>query len=397
LIARKPEVFRNKQNIDARVRHEVEEIDLERRRVRVHDLEKNLRWWEPFDLLHIATGARPAALDVSGRDADGIYQVGTLESGVELRTAVDEGKPQRAVLVGGGYVSLEMAEAFLLRGIEVAMVVRRPQPMKTLDPEMGSLVAQALRDRGVALYLEEELIGFEVEPTGARAGGRVRGVVTDQRTLPADIVVLGLGVRPNSALAAQAGVPLGVMDAIRVNERMETEIEGVWAAGDCVEAHHLVSRQPTYISMATVANKQGRVAGVNIAGGRDTFPGIVGTMITKFFDTEVARTGLQSSEAEALGLEAVSAKITAPTRSHYYPGAEPMTVKVVAEKGSGRFLGGQIVGGDDSAKRIDILATSLHAGFDVEEMLNLDLAYAPPFSQTWDPVLIAIRQVIKQV
>jgi NADPH-dependent 2,4-dienoyl-CoA reductase/sulfur reductase-like enzyme len=227
LIARKPEVFRNKQNIDARVRHEVEEIDLERRRVRVHDLEKNLRWWEPFDLLHIATGARPAALDVSGRDADGIYQVGTLESGVELRTAVDEGKPQRAVLVGGGYVSLEMAEAFLLRGIEVAMVVRRPQPMKTLDPEMGSLVAQALRDRGVALYLEEELIGFEVEPTGARAGGRVRGVVTDQRTLPADIVVLGLGVRPNSALAAQAGVPLGVMDAIRVNERMETEIEGV--------------------------------------------------------------------------------------------------------------------------------------------------------------------------
>jgi NADPH-dependent 2,4-dienoyl-CoA reductase/sulfur reductase-like enzyme len=261
-----------------------------------------------------------------------------------------------------------------------------PQVMGTLDPDMGALVSDALRNIGVALYLEESLESFEV------SRGRVRGVVSDQRTLPADVVVLGLGVRPNSTLAGEAEVPLGERGAIKVNERMQTAVEGVWAAGDCVESFHLVSRKPFYVALGTVANKQGRVAGVNLGGGYATFPGVVGTAVSKVCAVEVARTGLQESEIQRLGWEYISAKIESKTRAGYYPGAGPITVKVLAEKGSGRLLGGQIVGIEGAAKRIDVLATALHAGFTVQEMLHLDLSYAPPYSPVWDPVLIAARK-----
>jgi NADPH-dependent 2,4-dienoyl-CoA reductase/sulfur reductase-like enzyme len=396
-------VFRRKQGIDVRTRHEVTELDLEQRRVRVRDLEGAKEWWEAFDLLHIATGAAPFVPAVAGADAAGIYTVSTLQSGIRVRRAMDERKPRRAVVVGGGHVGLEMAEAFLMRELDVALVEMMPQVMNTLDPDMGALVSDEVRREGIELYLDERLEAFEVGDDG-----HVRALVTNRRTLPADIVVLGLGVRPNSDLVAQAGVPLGIRGAIRVNERMETGIEGVWAAGDCVESFHMVSRQPTYVALGTVANKQGRVAGINIGGGYATFPGVLGTSITKFCSLGVAQTGLRTSEIEALGLEYATAQIEGSTAAHYYPDAAKITVKVLAEKGSGRLLGGQIVAGGASrvdsgsdaylaAKRIDILATALQAGMRVDEMLNLDLAYAPPFSPVWDPVLIAVRQVIKSL
>jgi NADPH-dependent 2,4-dienoyl-CoA reductase/sulfur reductase-like enzyme len=255
-----------------------------------------------------------------------------------------------------------------------------------LDPDMGALVSDALRNIGVALYLEESLESFDVDH------GRVRAVVTDQRTLPTDLVILGLGVRPNSTLAAAADIPLGEKGAIRVNERMQTVVEGVWAAGDCVESFHLVSRKPFYVALGTVANKQGRVAGINLGGGYATFPGVVGTAVSKVCAVEVARTGLQESEIRRLGWEYISAKIDSKTRAGYYPDAGPITVKVLAEKSSGRLLGGQIVGIEGAAKRIDVLATALHAGFTVQEMIHLDLSYAPPYSPVWDPVLIAARR-----
>jgi NADPH-dependent 2,4-dienoyl-CoA reductase/sulfur reductase-like enzyme len=220
-------------------------------------------------------------------------------------------------------------------------------------------------------------------------------VITDKRNLPADIVVLGLGVRPNTELAAAAGIPLGEKGAIRVNGRMETGRAGIWAAGDCAESFHLVSRRPFYIALGTVANRQGRVAGINLGGGYATFPGVVGTAVTKICQVEVARTGLQEKELRKLGLEWVQVVIKSKTKAGYYPGTGEITVKVLAEKGSGRLLGGQIVGREGSAKRIDTLATALHAGFTVEEMINLDLGYAPPFSPVWDPVVIAAREAAK--
>lgn len=390
LIARTPEAFQE-QGIDARILHEVLEIDLAGRRVQVRQLENGNILWEPFDQLLIATGAMPVRPAVPGAGAQGVYALTTLQSGLELRRAVDEERPQQAVIVGGGYIGLEMAEALLRRGLMVSLVERAPQVMGTLDHDMGALVAEALRQAGARLFLGESLAGLEV------SGGRVRAVVTDRQSLLADLVILGMGVLPDSRLAAEAGIPLGARGAIRVNERMQTEVEGIWAAGDCAQSFHLVARKPTYIALGTVANKQGRVAGINIAGGYATFPGVVGTAVSKICAVEVARTGLQEKEIEQLGLEYASATIESRTRASYYPGAGRITVKVLAEKKSGRLLGGQIVGTEGAAKRIDVLATALHAGMTAEDMINLDLSYAPPYSPVWDPVLIAAREVAKRV
>jgi NADPH-dependent 2,4-dienoyl-CoA reductase/sulfur reductase-like enzyme len=391
LVTLTPEVFRKERDIDARILHEVTELDLKARRVHVRQLDAQKEWWEPFDQLMIATGALPIRPAVPGADAEGIYGVHTLESGIALREVVDQQKPKRAVVIGGGYIGLEMAEALIRRGLEVSLVERAAQVMVTLDPDMGALVSEALMAVGVTLYREESLEGFEVKD------GKVQGVVTDQRTLPVDIVILGMGVRPNTALAKGAGIPLGEKGAITVNERQQTDVEGVWAGGDCAQSFHLVSKRPIYIALGTVANKQGRVAGINIGGGTAAFPGVVGTAVSKICAEEVARTGLQEREIEQLGWEYVSEKIESRTRAGYYPEAGRITVKVLAEKGSGRLLGGQIVGQEGAAKRIDILATALHAGMKVQEMVNLDLSYAPPYSPVWDPVLMAARQVEKLI
>lgn len=374
-----------------KVLHEVEKIDASGRKVFVRDLKTGRSVWEPYDQLLIATGAVPFCPDLPGADAVDICGVSTLESGLEIRRRLDKGGIKKAVIVGGGYIGLEMAEALLLNGLEVSLISRPPQVMGTLDEDLGALVSQALRDSGVTLYLNEALTAFET------TAGKVTGIVTDKRSLPADIVILGLGVRPNTALAAAAGIPLGEKGAIRVNERMETGIAGIWAAGDCAESFHLVSRKPFYVALGTVANRHGRVAGINLGGGYATFPGVVGTAVTKICQVEVARTGLQEKELEKLGVEWVSAVIKSRTKAGYYPGAGEITVKVLAERGSGRLLGGQIVGMEGSAKRIDTLATALHAGFTAEEMINLDLGYAPPFSPVWDPVVIAAREVAKKL
>jgi len=391
LIAVTPEEFREKRGIDARILHEVLEVDLKARRVLVRRLDDSTEFREAFDHLVLATGAVPIVPNVPGADAGGIYNLSSLQTGLAVRKAVDEEKPGTAVIVGGGYIGLEMAEALVMRGLKVSLVERADQVMGTLDPDMGELVSQALIKIGVSLYRGEALTGFEADR------GKVRAVVTDKRIIPADIVIMGLGVRPNSALAEKAGIPLGVRGSIKVNERMQTAVDAVWAAGDCVESFHHVSRRPVNIALGTHANKQGRVAGINIGGGYATFPGVVGTAASKICALEVARTGLQEREIKELGLEYVAGKIESSTRAWYYPHAGRITVKILAEKGCGRLLGGQIVGIEGAAKRIDVIAASLHAGFTVQDMINLDLSYAPPFSPVWDPVLIAARKALEMI
>lgn len=371
--------------------HEVEEIDPKNRRVLVNCLQSKKGWWEPYDHLLIATGALPFCPKVPGREAQGIYGLHSLQSGITVRNVVDAERPKTAVVIGGGYIGLEMAEALVMRGLDVSLVDRGVQVMNSLDPDMGSLVSDALVEAGVALFREEALEAFEV------ADGRVKAVATNKRTLPADLVVLGLGVRPNTELAAKAGILLGIRNAIRVNDRMQTAIDGIWAAGDCVESFHLVSRRPVNIALGTIANKQGRVAGINLGGGYATFPGVAGTAASKICKWEVARTGLNEAEIREAGLEFVSARIKSTTRASYYPHSGEITVKALAERGSGRLLGAQIVGIEGAAKRIDIFATALHAGMSVQEMINLDLSYAPPYSNAWDPVLIAARQADRAV
>jgi NADPH-dependent 2,4-dienoyl-CoA reductase/sulfur reductase-like enzyme len=390
LIVRSPEVFQEKQGIDVRVRHSVTNIDLSQGRVRVLQTETGKSWWESFDDLLISTGATPIRPRIAGIDAPGVFELSTLQTGIDVRTALDGGNPQNAVIVGGGFVGLEMAESFLRRGMHVSVIERSPQVMNPLDPDMAGLILDELLKGGVDVFLEESFQGLETKK------GRISAVVSVKRTLETGLVIIGLGVRPNVTLAAEAGILLGETGAIRVDSRLQTGEKHVWAAGNCAEAFHIVSRRPHFAALGTVANKQGRVAGINLAGGEATFPGFAGTAVVKVCGLEVARTGLQESEIEKLGWSCVTARIEGRTRAGYYPGAGKIWVKILAEKGSGRLLGGQIVGAEGSAKRIDVVAAALHAGFTVEEMINLDLGYTPPFSPVWDPVLIAARQAAAQ-
>jgi NADPH-dependent 2,4-dienoyl-CoA reductase/sulfur reductase-like enzyme len=391
LVARSPEEHR-KNGIDVRTGHEVVGIDVNRRRVRVRDFAGDGERDEPFDQLVVATGSVPARPDVPGADAEGIFGVQTLADGVTVRRAVDERAPRRAVVVGGGYVGLEMAEALVRRGLEVALVDRAEQPMAaTLDLEMGAMLADALHAVGVTLHLGEAVDGFEADD------GSVRAVHTANRSLPADIVVLGLGVRPNSELARSAGITVGDLGGIVTDDRMETSVAGVWAAGDCVESMDRITGLPVVVALGTHANKQGRVVGINATGGAARFPGVVGTAASKICAYQIARTGLTERQAGELDLDVVAATIESTTRAGYYPGAAPITVKVVAERPGGRILGAQIVGSEGAGKRIDVVATAIWNRMTVDEVASLDLSYAPPFSPVWDPVLIAARKAADQL
>jgi NADPH-dependent 2,4-dienoyl-CoA reductase/sulfur reductase-like enzyme len=391
LITRKPEVFREKQNIEVRIRTEVTAIDLEKRQVEAR-AEDGTTTIEGFDQLMIATGGSPLRPPLPGIDAAGIFGVQTLNDGVLVRQVVEDEKPKHAVVVGGGYIGLEMAEAFVARGMEVALVEAGPQPMKTLDPDMGELIADAMRGMGIQVFTGERVSEFQKNDAG-----HVTGVATDQRTLHADIVVLGLGTRPNATLAKDAGVSIGPSGGVVVDQQMRTPHEGVWSAGDCAEKFHRVSRQPIAIALGTHANKEGRVAGINIGGGYATFPGVVGTAVSKVCDLEVARTGLTEKEAEKSGFDYLAATVDSTTRAGYFPGAAPIRTKLIVETRSGRLLGAQIVGKEGAAKRIDALATALWNEMTVDHMLNMDLSYAPPFAPVWDPVLIAARKAWEKV
>jgi NADPH-dependent 2,4-dienoyl-CoA reductase/sulfur reductase-like enzyme len=385
LVARTPEEFRSKQQIEARIRHEVTEIDLDRGAVKVRPPEGS-ETWEPFDHLMVATGGTPLKPKLEGVDATGIFGVQTLGHGHAIRAFLESEKPKRAVVVGAGYIGVEMAEALRKRDLHVTVVEAGPQPMSKLDPDMGEHVSDAIRDEGIDVLTGEKVTGFEVER------GKVAEVVTDGQRLPVDIVILGLGTGPNVQLARDAGIEIGPSGGIAVDQRMRTRADRVWAAGDCAEKFHRVSREHVAIALGTHANKEGRVAGINIGGGYETFPGVVGTAVTKVCSLEVARTGLQESEATAAGFEFVSATVDSTTRAGYFPGAAWIKTKMIAEKLSGRLLGAQILGHEGAAKRIDVIATALWHEMTVQDILNMDLSYAPPFAPVWDPVLITARK-----
>jgi NADPH-dependent 2,4-dienoyl-CoA reductase/sulfur reductase-like enzyme len=369
LVARSPEEHRER-GIDARLRHEVVGIDLDRRVVHARDLESDTDVGEPFDLLAIGTGARALRPPLPGIDADGLLHEAAV---VQCQTVV---------VVGGGYIGLEMAEAFRRWGAEVSVLEAGDQVMRTLDADMAQLVSDAMERIGIPVHLGTPVSAFE--------DGKV---LTPEGTVDADLVVLGLGVTPNSELAGEAGLALGARNAIRVDHHQRTSADGVWAAGDCCDSLNRVTNERVHIALGTVANRQGRVAGINIGGGDATFPGVVGTAVTRVCETEIGRSGLTEAEARAAGIDFRSARIDSTTRASYYPGTAPVTVKLVVEDQSGRVIGGQIVGGAGAAKRIDTVATVIWNGMTAEEVVNLDLSYAPPFSPVWDPVQTAARQL----
>ncbi len=384
LVARSPEEFRAMQ-IDVRLHTEAVAIDLAARTVQARDTLTGATEPVGFDQLMIGTGSRPIVPGWAAVELANVSVVHTLADAARLERLAEGCEGLEAVIVGGGYIGVEMAEAFLARGARVSIVQRGPHLLGNLDPEMGDRLGDAARAAGIELHLDAS--AEEVRPSSV--------VTSTGAELPAGIVVLALGVVPNSGLAADAGLATGVRGAVVVDDRQRTSAEGVYAAGDCCESFHRVSGRPTWLALGTVANKASRVAGVNLAGGDATFGGVLGTAITRLVGTEVARTGLSCAEAVDAGFDPVATTVEASTRARYYPGSQPMAVRLVHDGASGLLLGGQIVGGAGSAKRIDTVATALWARLTIDELVDLDLAYAPPFSSVWDPVNIAARQAVR--
>ncbi|MEW2554564.1 FAD-dependent oxidoreductase [Streptomyces zhihengii] len=392
LIARSPEEHRAR-DIDLRMRTEVTELDLAGGRVRSLDLESGTESWTGFDKLVIATGARPVRPALPGIDAPGVHGVQTLDDGRALLDSLSRARGRRAVVIGAGYIGVEMAEALLRRGFEVTVVDRSEQPMSTLDPDMGRLVHEAMTSMGITVVTGAAVTGVLTDD-----GGAVRAVATQDAEYPADVVVLGIGVEPETTLARAAGLPLGDHGGLLTDLSMRVRgRDAVWAGGDCVEVLDLVSGRERHIALGTHANKHGQIIGANAAGGYGTFPGVVGTAVSKVCDLEIARTGLREKDARAVGLKYVTATVESTSRAGYFPGAAPMTVKMLAEYRTGRLLGVQIVGREGAAKRVDIAAVALTASMTVEAMTALDLGYAPPFSPVWDPVLVAARKAVAAV
>ena len=380
LIARTPAQF-EAQDIEVRTGTRAEEIDLAAGSVRTSAGELL-----GYDRLVVATGGRPTRPPIPGLDAEGVHGVHRLADGADIRAAIAAGA-ERAVVLGGGYIGLEMAEVLHARGLAVTVVLADPLPMAQLDPDMGERVCAAMGAMGIDVHPGEPVREIEADTDGV-----VRAVRTDAAAYPADLVVLGLGMGPEVALAHQAGLLLGPTGAVEVDRSQRcTGHPEVFAAGDCSQTYSRITGEAVHIALGTHANKQGRVAGSVIGGRPARFAGVLGTAVTKVGDTEVGLTGLSSAAAERAGYAARAEVVQGTTRAGYFPGAEDITVKLISERGSGLLLGAQIVGGPGSGKRIDVFATAIWAGLSAEELAGSDLSYAPPFSPTYDPVLVAAR------
>jgi NADPH-dependent 2,4-dienoyl-CoA reductase/sulfur reductase-like enzyme len=385
LVARSPDQLRA-QRIDVRTGHEVTAIDLDARRAEVHNLTHGRTFALGFDLLLLATGGRPARPDIEGADQPHVHGVQTLDDATRLLDDIRRRRPERAAVIGGGYIGLEMAEAFARRGLEVTVIERGPEVMGGLDPDLGAAVGGAMRG-----------FGIDVRTGVSATAVRPDRVETDQGDVPADLVLLGTGVVPNAELAAAAGLATGARGALVVDRRQRTSDAGVWAAGDCCQSFHLVSGRAVHQPLGTVANRQGRVAGVNLSGGYATFPGVLGTAVTRVCSLEIGRTGLNRIEAEQAGFGFQAETIQATTAAGYMPEASAVTVKMLAEMGTGRLLGVQVLGGAGAAKRVDVAAAAIAGGLTVEDLIGLDLAYAPPFSPVWDPLQVAARALVRKL
>ena len=390
LVARTPEQFAER-DIEVHTRHEVTAIDLDLREVTVVDLASNSSRTVGFDHLMVSTGSRPLRpASVKGVNLPGVVGLRTLEDAAAVKQRID-GDVKKVIVLGGGYIGIEVAEAIVDRGIEVIMVTSGSHVLeRTLDDAMGNLVDEAVRSYGVELHT-----GMRVQCI--QGTDRAEGIGCDEIELSADLIVIGLGAGPEIELAKAAGIPLGDSGAIAVDEYQRTGVAGVWSAGDCAEVRHRVTGKPVNIALGTVANKSGRIAGTNIAAvinGSDLkpFPGAIGTAITKIGDTEIARTGLKLDQSRQAGFTPVVGAATGTTTAGYWPTARKMDLMVIADEKTGQVLGGQIVGGPGAGKKIDVIATAVWNGMTAEELSWVDLAYAPPFSGVWDLVHIAARR-----
>ena len=384
LLAYSPEVFRERRRLDIRTRAEVVSLDPERHSVRYRDRRDGEEHSLHYHRLVVAAGGAPVVPPLPGIDDGAVFTVRSLADAVTLRSMLDAGRIGRALVVGAGYVGLEMVEALHARGVSVTVVEGLAQVMATIDESVAALVEQEIRSHEVDLRLCTSLERVY------RDGDGLHAVLTGE-TIEVDAIVLAVGVRPAAGVAAAAGARTGPGGALLVDDQMRTSLPDVFACGDCIAPLHLVLGRPAFVPLGPAANKTGRVAGTVAAGGQARFRGVVGTSVVKVFDLTVARTGLTLAEAEAEGLAAVATDVVGRSRAKYYPGAEPVTVRLVHGDGL-RLLGAQMVGTDGVAKRIDVVAVALQAGFDVNDLADLDLSYAPPFAPVYEPILLAAQR-----
>ncbi len=383
LTLQTPESFFTRFRVHMKTFHEVIAINKERKTVSVKNLENGEIFEEGYDKLILSPGAKPVQPRLSGVETDKLFTLRTVEDTLRIKNYIQKYKPKSAVLAGGGFIGLELAENLHELGMDVTIVQRPKQLMKPFDADMAALIHNEMRKHGVKLELGYTVEGFEENGDG------VDVLLKEQAPLHADMVVLAIGVVPDTALAKEAGLKLGLKDSIVVNDRMETSSPDIYAGGDAVQIKHYVTGEDTLISLAGPANKQGRIIADNICGGDSRYSGSQGSCVVKVFDMTAASTGLNETNAKKFGLDVDTVILSPMSHAGYYPGGKVMTVKVVFEKETYRLIGAQIVGYDGVDKRIDVLATAIHAGMRATELKDLELAYAPPYSSAKDPVNMA--------
>ena len=383
LTLQTPESFFTRFRVHMKTFHEVIAINTERKTVSVKNLENGEIFEESYDKLILSPGAKPTQPRLPGVEIDKLFTLRTVEDTLRIKNYIQEYKPKSAVLAGGGFIGLELAENLRELGMDVTIVQRPKQLMKPFDADMAALIHNEMRKHGVKLALGYTVESFE------ESGDGVDVLLKDHAPLHADMVVLAIGVVPDTALAKEAGLKMGLKGSIVVNDRMETSVPDIYAGGDAVQVKHYVTGEDTLISLAGPANKQGRIIADNICGGDSRYAGSQGSCVIKVFDMTAAATGINETNAKEFGLDVDTVILSPMSHAGYYPGGKVMTVKIVFEKETYRLLGAQIVGYDGVDKRIDVLATAIHAGMKATELKDLDLAYAPPYSSAKDPVNMA--------
>ena len=383
LTLQTPESFFSRFRVSMKVHHEVTALHPDRKTVSVTNLETGETFEESYDKLLLSPGARPTQPRLPGVGLDKLFTLRTVEDTLRIKDHITQHHPKSAVLAGGGFIGLELAENLRALGLEVTIVQRPRQLMNPFDADMAALLHAEMRRHGVRLALGHTVEGFVEEDGG------VDVLLKDEAPLHADMVVLAIGVTPDTALAREAGLALGIKGSIVVNDRMETSVPDIYAVGDAVQVKHSVTGQDALISLAGPANRQGRIAADNICGGDSRYRGSQGSSVIKVFDLTAAVTGVNETNAKKAGLNVDTVLLSPMSHAGYYPGGRVMTMKVVFEQETYRLLGAQIVGYEGVDKRIDVLATAIHAGMKATELKDLDLAYAPPYSSAKDPVNMA--------
>jgi NADPH-dependent 2,4-dienoyl-CoA reductase/sulfur reductase-like enzyme len=380
------------QNIDVKTEHRVTLIDSKAKKIEVVNLAQSETQWVPYDKLIIATGARSRKLNIPGNDSKNIFTLKDLQDGLCIKNYIDEKRPNQVAILGGGFISLEMCEAFRLRNMETFVFCRRDLPAGNLEREISEWILKELQENGVHFLTNHEPVAFH-----ANSNGEVTSLETTKGHYPADMVLMAIGVIPNVEIARDAGVELGKTGAIRTDFSQMTSLADIYAAGDCCEVFNLVSQDWVHTPLGDIANKQGRVAGENAAGGKATFHGVVGSAAFKVFELEVAFTGLGTEAARRYGFDVDSQIIEAESKVGYMPGAKRILIKLIFDRKNGRLLGAQMAGKEGVARRINALAVALHQRMTIDEISRLDFAYAPPFSAPFDPILIAAEQATKKI